>query len=130
MADRHSNALSLLSLTRDQLLLLGMLPCECKFRLNGNQILKNLMHTTDRQRIMTFVLNEARFAIWQTACDFFRKANRESAIFLSVPESHRHAHIFDREPPRLRVNLRIWHYAFGRGARGAPLTFCARVNRC
>src|SRR5215831_4165908 len=79
---------------------------------------------------MSFVLNKTRLAIRQTVCEFFRKTNGESAVFLSVPKSHRHAHIFDRESPRLCVNLRISHHTFGRAAPSAPLAFENRFKRC
>ena len=81
------------------------------FGLNGNQILKNLAHMANWQRVMSFVLNEARFAIRKTARDFFRQPNGESAIFYSMPESNRHAYILDRKSPRLRVNPRVDQYA-------------------
>ena len=50
-------------LEQAQLLVLGMLSRECKFRLNGNQVLENFAHMANGQRIMSFVLNESRFAI-------------------------------------------------------------------
>src|SRR4029077_8186916 len=114
----------------DQLLLLGMLSRDGNFGLNGNQILKNLAHMADRQRIMSFVLNESRFAIRETVCDCFRQPNGESAIFHSMPESHRHAYIFDRESPRLRVNPCVDQYAFHRAAPGTPLAFENRFKSC
>src|SRR5881392_2938339 len=83
-----------------------MLSRECKFRLNGNQVLENFAHMANGQRIMSFVLNESRFAIRETVRDFFRQPNGESAIFYSMPQSHGHAYIFDRESPRLRSEER------------------------
>ena len=38
-----------------------------------NQVLQNVAHVTDGQRIMTGVINEPRFAVGQSLCDFFRK---------------------------------------------------------
>src|SRR5262245_17903988 len=75
----------------------------------------------NRQRVMSFILNESGLAIWKTVGDFFRQLNRESAILYSMPESHGHMNIFDRESPRLRVNLCIDHYPFRRAAPGASL---------
>ena len=98
-----------------------MLSRDGNFGSNGNQILKNLAHMADRQRIMSFVLNESRFAIRETVRDFFRQPNGESAIFYSMPESHRHAYILDRESPRLHVNPCVDQYAFHRAALRAPL---------
>src|SRR5437667_5198547 len=75
----------------------------------------------DRQRIMTGPVNVMRFAIRQSRGDFFRQANWESAVFVSMPQSNRHAYFFDAETPRLRVNLRIRHHPFSRSAPGAAL---------
>ena len=81
-------------------------------RSNRNQILKNFADMPDRQRIMSFVWDESRFAILETVRHFFRQPNGEGTIFHSVPEPHGHLHIFDRESPRLRVDLCIDHYSF------------------
>src|SRR5437660_10998192 len=94
---RRSNVFYLLSLAPDQLFLLAMLSRDGNFGLNGNQVLKNLAHMADRQRIMSFVLNESRFAIRETVRDCFRQPNGESAIFYSMPESHRHGYILARQ---------------------------------
>src|SRR6516164_2757513 len=79
---------------------------------------------------MSFVLNESSFAIWKTVRDFFREPNSESAIFYSMPKSHRHAYVFDRESPRLRVDLGIDHYPFHRAAPGASLALENRFKSC
>src|SRR4029077_15552785 len=100
------------------------------FGFTGNQILKNLAHMADWERIMSFVLNKSRFAIRETVCDCFRQPNGESAIFYSMPESHRHAHVFERKSPRLRVNPRVDQYTFHRAAPGAPLTLENRFKSC
>src|SRR6476620_4384970 len=84
----------------------------------------------DRQRIMSFVLNESRFAIRETVRDCLREPNGESAIFYSMPESHRHAYILDRESPRLRVNPCVEQYASYRAAPRAPLALENRFKRC
>ena len=89
-----------------------MLSLGWKFQLNGNQVLKNFMHMANRKRIMSFALNKSGFAIWKTVGDLLGQPNSESAIFYSMPESHGHVYIFDRESPRLRVNLCIDHYPF------------------
>ena len=72
---------------------------------------------------MPFVLNESYFAIRETVRDSFRQPNVESAIFYSMPEPHRHAYIFDRESPRLRINPCVGQYAVHRAAPGAALAF-------
>src|SRR5205814_10387012 len=107
-----------------------MLSRECKFRLNGNQVLENFAHMANGQRIMSFVLNESRFAIRETVRDFFRQPNGESAIFHSMPESHRHAYILHRESPRLRVNPCVDQYAFHRAAPRASLALENRFKSC
>src|SRR5215831_2205619 len=84
----------------------------------------------NRQRIMSFVLNEPRFAIRETVRNFLRESNSESAIFYSMPESHGHAYIFDRESPWLGVDLRIDHYPFRRAAPGASLALENRFKSC
>src|SRR5207247_10855074 len=84
----------------------------------------------DRQRVMSFILNESGFAIRETIRDFFRQPNVESAIFYSMPESHGHAYIFDRESPRLRVNPRIDQHPLRRAAPGAPLAFANPCKSC
>ena len=89
-----------------------MLSRDGNFGLNGHQILKNLVHVANRQRVMSLVLNESRFAIRETIRDFFREPNGESTIFYSMPKSDRHTHIFESESPRLRINLSIGQYAF------------------
>ena len=63
-----------------------MLSRDENFELNGNQILENLAHMADRQRIMSFVLNESRFAIRETVRDSSRQPNGESAIFYSMQD--------------------------------------------
>src|SRR3954453_12533413 len=130
MVDRRSKVFYFLSFALDRLLLRGMLSLEWKCRLDRNQILKNLAHMADRQRIMSFVFNESRFAIRKTVCDFFRQPNGESAIFYSMPKSHRHAYVFDRKPPWLRINPCVGQYAFHRTAPGAPLAFENRFKSC
>src|SRR5215510_8154359 len=117
---RRSNVLCLLAFATDQLLVPKVLSRAWKFRLNGNQVLKNFAHMANRQRVMSFLLNKSRFAIRETVCDFFCQPNGESAIFYSMPESHRHVYLFDRESPRLRVNPCVDQYAFHRAAPGAP----------
>src|SRR6476660_3505245 len=107
-----------------------MLSRDGNFEFTGNQILKNLAHVADRQRVMSFVLNESRFAIRETVGDFFRQPNVESAIFYSMPEPHRHAYIFDRESPRLRINPCVGQYAVHRAAPGAALAFENRFKSC
>src|SRR5438477_227289 len=71
------------------------------------------------------------FFSWRNALDnFARQPNGESAIFYSMPQSHRHAYIFDRESPRLRVDLCIDHYSFRRAAPGTPLALENRFKSC
>src|SRR5262245_20042815 len=123
MVDRRSNVFCLLSLAPNRLFVSGMPSRESNFRSNGNQVLKNFAHMANWQRVMSFVLNESRLAVRKTVRDFFRQPNGESAIFYSMPKSHRHANVFDRESPRLRVNLCIDHYPFRRAAPRASLAF-------
>src|SRR5215211_7341655 len=85
---------------------------------------------TDRQRIMSFILNESRFAIRETVRDCFRQPDGESTVFHAMPESHRHAYILDRESPGLRVNPCVDQHAFDRAAPGAPLALKNRFESC
>lgn len=64
------------------------------------------------QRVMPLVRHESCLAIWKTACHFLRQSHGESAIFHSMSKAHRHLDIFNRESPRLRINLRIDHHSF------------------
>src|SRR5262249_11222649 len=107
-----------------------MLSHAWKFRLKGNQVLKNFAHMANRQRVMSFILNESRFAVRETVRHFFRQPNGKSAIFYSMPQSHGHTHIFDRESPRLRVDLCIDHYPLRRATPGAPLALENRFESC
>src|SRR5262245_49740328 len=84
----------------------------------------------NRQRIMSFVFDEPRLTIRETACDVLRESNGKSAVFCSWPESHRNANIFGRKSPRLCVDLCVDHYSFRRSAPGTSLALENCLKRC
>jgi len=43
--------------------------------LEGYQVLEDLAHVPNRQRIMPCVRNETRIAVWQSLYEFFRQTN-------------------------------------------------------
>jgi hypothetical protein len=79
---------------------------------------------------MPCVINEARFAVGQSLCDFFRQANGEGPVLRSMPKPHRNTYVFYRKSPRLSIDLRIRHYPFSRPTPGPPLTFKNGFERC
>src|SRR6478672_9260764 len=101
-------------------------------RLYRYQVLQNFAHMPNGPRIMSCVVKESRVAIGYSVCNCFSQMDGESAILFTMPQSNRDTHVFNGNPPRLRVNLRVSHRSFSRSSPCPPLAFensfeCRRV---
>src|SRR3954469_25479730 len=74
---------------------------------DAQQVAQNLVHVTDRQRIVAGIFHDAQTRSRQPHREPFGKSIREGAVLRSMPNANWRADLFERDVPGPRVNLRI-----------------------
>src|SRR5947207_4942741 len=72
---------------------------------------------------MTGPFDHAQIAIRNFLRHFSRHSDGKAPIGITVPHANRHSQFIEGKSPRLRKQLRIRQYAFGRRLPSAALTF-------
>ncbi len=78
---------------------------------------------TNGHRIMTSPFDDAQMAFRDFLRHFARHSDGKAPIGITVPHANRHSQFIEGKSPRLRKQLRIRQYAFGRRLPSAALTF-------